>query len=594
MKHRLFVLLMLGLFWVVPVFSQAAEVVFNSENGVLFLHPDTYEVVELSVTEYLLSDADGNEIIIQLSINDSLMPGEVIDSVQGFAEMVVDSILADGIPADDVVIETIMVRENEAQSIRVNDGSESIALVFFVLDGTNIGLIGANAGTGDVTEIMLPEILRIADTIIVPEELDLASEVVEPAQADATPVVAGPLRPSEMPDGLIIMFNAGVQSQLALPEGWAFFSDDPVSEVAALFNEANPALSMIVTDFGTGSGVGLDFLRDIYATSLIEGAFENAAPDQVISDTIYTLDERPIEVYDGFGVEGSDFALGIYIVTLAENHFAIVQVQGTKADFPETISEDIFNVAATFTLLAPVQSVDASATEVPASVFSGDPLPFGPVTCTTRGYDVISEATPLALVQCPLDCTAATVWGTDTYTNDSSICVAAVHAGVTTTAGGDVLVALLPGEDRYTGAERNGVVTRDYGSWGASIAVAAPGALPQPEEEVISPVSGLVLQDVECRTQGREVLSSDEPAARVQCPADCGSNSVWGTDVYTDDSSICTAAVHAGEISLEGGIVRIELRDGQTSYEASERNGIESSSYGNWGGSFVFTEDVDN
>ncbi len=65
-------------------------------------------------------------------------------------------------------------------------------------------------------------------------------------------------------------------------------------------------------------------------------------------------------------------------------------------------------------------------------------------------------------------------------------------------------------------------------------------------------------------------------------------DTVWGTDVYTDDSSVCTAAVHAGAITVDGGgEVTIEIAPGEDSYESSEQNGIESSSYGPWGGSFI-------
>jgi LCCL domain-containing protein len=75
------------------------------------------------------------------------------------------------------------------------------------------------------------------------------------------------------------------------------------------------------------------------------------------------------------------------------------------------------------------------------------------------------------------------------------------------------------------------------------------------------------------------------------CPADGQAYIVWGVDVYTDDSSVCTAAVHAGLITLgEGGTVTIEMREGEDSYEGSERNGVTTSSYGQWGGSFVIVE----
>jgi len=73
------------------------------------------------------------------------------------------------------------------------------------------------------------------------------------------------------------------------------------------------------------------------------------------------------------------------------------------------------------------------------------------------------------------------------------------------------------------------------------------------------------------------------------CPAGGTPTRVWGTDVYTDDSSVCTAAVHTGRIiPLTGGTVTIEVRPGQASYMGTGRNGILSESYGSWTGSFVF------
>ena len=65
-------------------------------------------------------------------------------------------------------------------------------------------------------------------------------------------------------------------------------------------------------------------------------------------------------------------------------------------------------------------------------------------------------------------------------------------------------------------------------------------------------------------------------------------DTVWGTDVYTDDSSICTAGVHAGKITrTAGGTVTIEIRPAQSSYAASTRNGVTTLGYGSWGGSFI-------
>ncbi len=75
------------------------------------------------------------------------------------------------------------------------------------------------------------------------------------------------------------------------------------------------------------------------------------------------------------------------------------------------------------------------------------------------------------------------------------------------------------------------------------------------------------------------------------CPPITGTapGSVWGTDTYTNDSSVCSAGAHAGRVTtLRGGSVTIEMRPGQSSYLGSTRNGVTSLSYGAWGCSFVF------
>jgi hypothetical protein len=74
------------------------------------------------------------------------------------------------------------------------------------------------------------------------------------------------------------------------------------------------------------------------------------------------------------------------------------------------------------------------------------------------------------------------------------------------------------------------------------------------------------------------------------CPGNGRTNErVWGTDIYTDDSSICTAAVHVGLITFaSGGTVTIEIRPDPGSYTSSARNGVTSEGFGGWRGSFVF------
>jgi hypothetical protein len=76
------------------------------------------------------------------------------------------------------------------------------------------------------------------------------------------------------------------------------------------------------------------------------------------------------------------------------------------------------------------------------------------------------------------------------------------------------------------------------------------------------------------------------------CPPNPGRANVgpvWGAEVYTDDSAVCAAAVHAGKIAFErGGRVVIEVRPGQASYRGTDWNGVVSEEYGDWDASFVF------
>jgi hypothetical protein len=74
--------------------------------------------------------------------------------------------------------------------------------------------------------------------------------------------------------------------------------------------------------------------------------------------------------------------------------------------------------------------------------------------------------------RCPPQGTPATVWGSNPYTADSSICTAAVHAGrITTAGGGDVVIVVRPGQSSYEGSTRNGVTTNSWGDYRLSYLV---------------------------------------------------------------------------------------------------------------------------
>lgn len=62
----------------------------------------------------------------------------------------------------------------------------------------------------------------------------------------------------------------------------------------------------------------------------------------------------------------------------------------------------------------------------------------------------------------------------------------------------------------------------------------------------------------------------------------------WGTDYYTDDSNLAAMAVHAGIVPVGGSaIIRVDKSGGRSSYTGSTRNGITTSSYGSWSGTYT-------
>jgi hypothetical protein len=182
-------------------------------------------------------------------------------------------------------------------------------------------------------------------------------------------------------------------------------------------------------------------------------------------------------------------------------------------------------------------------------------------------------------VRCPAGCSGgATVWGTDVYTDDSSVCVSAVHAGrIDPSVGGIVLVTWVAGPPIHAGSLRNGVHSVDYGPWQRSFFVQSIDPAGRPTSPPpASLASGVV--PISCGTQATSITGA---SLRVSCPSGCSGGSIWGTDVYTADSHVCRAAIHAGLIAeATGGELTVTLGGPMTAFTGSTRNGVTTAGYG--------------
>ncbi len=174
------------------------------------------------------------------------------------------------------------------------------------------------------------------------------------------------------------------------------------------------------------------------------------------------------------------------------------------------------------------------------------------------------------------------VWGMDVYTADSSICRSALHAGMVPRNGGQVSVVPEAGRSAYPGVTRNGISSSNYGSYGSSFRFAGEARAAAPSTAATITI---------CPDNFGAFADSGETLA-CSCDATAvGRGSVWGMDVYTGDSSVCRAALHAGMVTRNGGQVSVVPEAGRNAYPGVTRNGVASNNYGTYGSSFRFAGD---
>ena len=228
---------------------------------------------------------------------------------------------------------------------------------------------------------------------------------------------------------------------------------------------------------------------------------------------------------------------------------------------------------------------EANASPAEANSTNSNQLPVAEGTRTaweTTAQGLTGDAGTTFTFVCPAGGSLHAVWGSDIYTADSSICTAAVHAGlITVERGGTVTIELSPGRQVYGTSQRNGVTTNVYGGFGRSFVFKSEAnSRAETEADNVTPILW--------NTAASMLTYENGKPYKFKCPAGGKESTIWGTDVYTADSSVCTAAVHVGVIIFEsGGNVTIELRPGQSSYQGTLRNSVKSSDYGAYARSFV-------
>lgn len=233
--------------------------------------------------------------------------------------------------------------------------------------------------------------------------------------------------------------------------------------------------------------------------------------------------------------------------------------------------------ALAFPALAACDSFTGSTPEEAAPIEVVEPLAD---PCPDRVQDMRGSADSFTCSCSTETAEAGTVWGAGPYSDDSAVCRAAMHAGLVGDEPANVTINFMPGREAYSQSLANGVETSSWGAWGGSFAFEG-AELGEPKEDEM----------VDACPDNAMALRGTEEVVTCRCTADeLDNGSVWGTEIYSDDSGICKAARHAGVISESGGEVSFVPVDGQDSYTGSEANGVESRDYTEWSGSFEFVE----
>lgn len=172
--------------------------------------------------------------------------------------------------------------------------------------------------------------------------------------------------------------------------------------------------------------------------------------------------------------------------------------------------------------------------------------------------------------------TEGSVWGTDIYTDDSNIAAAAVHTGIVKPGERAIVtVTMVESPEEHVASERNGVKSGSWGSYSSSYILMRKSQAARTMARPTSPATASGFSGKLGRRFDVEIIGQSD-------------GYVWGTDVYTDDSNIATAAVHAGLVKPnERAIVTLTIVESPEQHRGTTRNGVTTRDYGRFRSSFI-------
>lgn len=443
---------------------------FTTSGGLSIAVPEGYEAQELFPTGVGVLDPIDQEAIVVL-LSDAL---ETFGLPTGTdAAFLVDALKTQGGFTDDAAPVTYALGEGFA----ITGELPGIGLADLKVLDTEFGVvvIFVAAQSGEASEDFKTLADQLIDTVTfdpslaVPTEVPLLPTI---ASIDAVETEAGdcPIAVADMPEN-VLQFCLG--AEVTYPDGWEIsFGEDGVDSVGSLSADTF-AVSLTLSV----SEISLFYNPSNYKTESMQFVAEAFSYTKYDPETSWTtlLDEdgRKIEVYDPSVEEElseNDLVQRQYLITLNDDLILTVSTSFIPAFATEERVAEVEEIVLSTAL-------NDSYTGAPVLIdLDGQPTFINDVECGSSSFNFnYSDETDVYVVRCPSGCTAdsGSAWGTDIYTSDSSVCVAAIHSGaLTASEGGLLLVTMSEGLESYTGSTANGVETRDYGTWNESFSVA--------------------------------------------------------------------------------------------------------------------------
>ncbi|MCU0463833.1 MAG: LCCL domain-containing protein [Anaerolineae bacterium] len=479
MKHiRIFLALALMLTGIVVAAQDLANE-FTSTGGLTFSYPDGLSVEELSPNVVGVLDEANQEGVL-------VMTGEGVLELAGLtqedagdlltASFIFEALGTQGLEAEPTEITLANGTGLTASGELPNLGTGTV-IVIETESGLIVGIIIAESGS--VSEAFV----ETATAIVGSASFDPANATVVETPTDAPDIdtpdtdVEGeegcPIAVADMPEG-VIQFCGGVE--LTLAEGWGLLMEDETVETFTSLSTENARVTASVSV----SEISSFYSPEVYKTDSISFIAEAAGDteyDPVESWTVVLEEEgRLVEVYDPrtvLEIEENDFVQVVYLVKLNNDLFVAYNFSYLEGFAQEEEIASIEEIALSTVL-------NDTYTGSPATIeLDGESFFVTELTCGESSYSFSYTEDETYVVSCPI-CAGdeGSVWGTDIYTDDSSVCLAAAHAGsISLEVGGLVLVSMSEGLESYTGSEANGITSSDYGTWGNSFST-APVSVP--------------------------------------------------------------------------------------------------------------------